>query len=52
MWRKPFWIVASGWMYPPGLELEMALGLKTEKIVFSGPGKTHKELTLAVGNPQ
>ena len=50
MWRKPFWVVASGWMYLPGVELEMALALKAEKIVFSGPGKTHKELTLAAEN--
>ncbi|MBA3028307.1 MAG: decarboxylase [Desulfobacteraceae bacterium] len=33
-----------------GVELEMALALKAEKIVFSGPGKTHKELTLAAEN--
>jgi len=33
-----------------GLELEMALGLGARDIVFSGPGKTTKELQLAVAH--
>jgi diaminopimelate decarboxylase len=33
-----------------GLELQMALDLGTENIVFSGPGKTADELALAVRN--
>jgi diaminopimelate decarboxylase len=31
-----------------GVELEMALALNATDIIFSGPGKTDKELTLAV----
>lgn len=31
-----------------GVELEMALGLNATDIIFSGPGKTDQELTLAV----
>lgn len=33
-----------------GLELEMALGLDARDIIFSGPGKTAAELSLAVKN--
>ena len=33
-----------------GLELEMALGIGARDIVFSGPGKTDKELQLAVAH--
>ena len=33
-----------------GLELEMALGLGAPEIVFSGPGKTDAELTMAAEN--
>ena len=33
-----------------GLELEQALSLGCEDIVFSGPGKTDKELRLALNN--
>lgn len=33
-----------------GLELEMALGLGAQDIVFSGPGKTTEELQLAVAH--
>jgi len=33
-----------------GLELELALNLKAEDIIFSGPGKTYSELELAVEN--
>ncbi|WP_319548699.1 hypothetical protein [Desulfogranum marinum] len=31
-----------------GLELKMALGLDTQSIIFSGPGKTRAELEMAV----
>lgn len=34
------------------LELEMALGVGARDIVFSGPGKTKEELTLAVMNSE
>ena len=34
-----------------GLELEMALALEATDIVFSGPGKTAEELTLAAAHP-
>lgn len=33
-----------------GLELESALGLQAKDIIFSGPGKTDRELELAVAN--
>ena len=33
-----------------GAELEMAIGLGAENVVFSGPGKTGSELALAVDN--
>ncbi len=33
-----------------GVELEMALNLGAENIIFSGPGKTGEELTLAAAN--
>jgi len=34
-----------------GLELKMALDVNAENIVFSGPGKTADELSLAVAHP-
>ena len=35
-----------------GLELETALGIGCQKILFSGPGKTEAELDLAVANAE
>jgi diaminopimelate decarboxylase len=34
-----------------GRELELALSAKAQKIIFSGPGKTERELKLALKNP-
>ena len=31
-------------------ELKLALKLKAKKIIFNGPGKTKKELNLAISN--